>query len=215
MEYHIVNHIAILILELEAIIGIMEPDMLQKCVKLKECLHSRSTDIHTTYEEVSAAYADKVKENLKKIPDGELARWLKSYTQEVEVLLRIIKGCREGVHEEYLVSLNDQVKYFFQFDLYKYARMIPVYLAQMEELKAKDEQEWQILQEGNFCVSKSSVHFTALFSDQALEQCIKDLKSVVIGLTQSHDSLDRMIATALYFSKILQEWKNRYLISRR
>ena len=35
-------------------------------------------------------------------------------------------------------------------------------------------------------LSKCSVQFTALFSDQALEQCIKDLKSVVIGLTQSH-----------------------------
>ena len=69
VEYHIVNYIAILILELETIIGIMEPDILQKCVKLKDCLHTRSTDIHTAYEEVSAAYADNVKENFEKIPD--------------------------------------------------------------------------------------------------------------------------------------------------
>ena len=117
VEYHIVNFMAILFLQFEALIDTMEPDMQQKCVKLKECLHTRSTDIHTAYREVSAAFADNVKEILEKIPDGELARWMKSYTQEVDVLLRIIKGCREGAHEEYLMALNDQVKYFFQFDI--------------------------------------------------------------------------------------------------
>ena len=52
-----------------------------------------------------AAYADKVKDKIEKKPDGELAKWMETYMEQVEVLLRIIKGCREGIHEEYLMAV--------------------------------------------------------------------------------------------------------------
>ena len=40
-----------------------------------------------------------------------------------------------------------------------YARLTPVYLSQMTELKEKDNDTWQAFQTGHFSVNKSSVIF--------------------------------------------------------
>lgn len=46
---------------------------------------------------------------------------------------------------------------FFAFNMLNYARLTPVYLSQIIELKEKDPQSWEFLQRGNFSVNKSAV----------------------------------------------------------
>ena len=73
-------------------------------------------------------------------------------------------------------------------DLFKYARLMPVHLAQMKALKKEDPLTWDALESGDFCVRKSDTPFTSLFVDNILEQEIKKLKGIcgITGLTQ-HD----------------------------
>ena len=69
---------------------------------------------------------------------------------------------------------------------------MPIHLAQVNQLE--HHVTWKALQEGNFCVKKSK---SPLFSDQALEQKIKELKGIgsIVGVTQDDILLDRLINT--------------------
>ena len=51
---------------------------------------------------------------------------------------------------------------------------MPVYLAQMNSLEEEDPETWNELKSGAFVVARSNIPFTQLFTDQALEQEIKN-----------------------------------------
>ena len=53
---------------------------------------------------------------------------------------------------------------------------MPPFTASMNTLEKDDPNTWNDLKQGNFCVKKSSIQFSALFSDQGLEQWNKELK---------------------------------------
>ena len=67
--------------------------------------------------------------------------------KQVECLLHIISTCRQGDWVAYLAALDDQIQYLFAHDLYDYARLMPVHLAQMNQLK-KMTQHWANNQKG-------------------------------------------------------------------
>ena len=50
-----------------------------------------------------------------------------------------------------------------------YARRTLVYLAQMYELKEKDENIWAALDAGRFSMNKSGIPFTAIGTDHSIE----------------------------------------------
>ena len=93
-----------------------------------------------------------------------------NYVRQVEYLLHLIRACRQGDWEEYLAALDDQVKYFFAHDQYKYARLMPFHLAQMNASKTDSPETWNALKHGDFCVKKTGIPFCNLFVDQTLEQ---------------------------------------------
>ena len=74
--------------------------------------------------------------------------------KQVECLLNIIRACRQINFNEYLAALDQQCMYFFARDLYHYARLIPVHLAMMEELKHEDTETWEALKIEAFGVNK-------------------------------------------------------------
>ena len=86
-----------------------------------------------------------------------------------ETLLLFIRASRQQCWELHLEALNAMVPYFFAFDMLNYARLTPVYLSQMIELKKKDQETWEVLQPGNVSVNKSSVLFSAIGADHGLE----------------------------------------------
>ena len=85
----------------------------------------------------------------------------------------------------HLSPLNDFAKYFFAHDQLNYARLTPMYLADMTKLEEDDKDMWDYLKE-NFSVGKSEVLFTSMGSDHAVEQENKNLKvsGRITGLTQ-------------------------------
>ena len=104
-------------------------------------------------------------------------------------VLNIISACRSNDWLGYLNAIDKQLKYFFAHDLLNYARLMPVFLAQMNKLEDEEKETWEALKAGDFVVAKSEIPGSMLFVDQALEQEIKDLKAHggMVGLSQ-HES---------------------------
>ena len=67
------------------------------------------------------------------------ARFYRNYMDLFKFILVFIRASREQLWELHLQSLNLLCPYFFAFDMLNYALMTPVYLAQMYEMKEKDE----------------------------------------------------------------------------
>ena len=93
-----------------------------------------------------------------------------------QLLFLFIRASRQGLWELHLSSLHEMSKYFFAHDQINYARLVPLYLADMYTLKENDQQTWECLSNGNFTVSKSDICFTSIGVDHALEQENKRLK---------------------------------------
>ena len=70
--------------------------------------------------------------NLEIDNPNELAVNLLSYIAQVGNLLTFVPATREANFQLHLSSLDENVKYFFAHDLYKYARLTPYYLADMK-----------------------------------------------------------------------------------
>ena len=99
-----------------------------------------------------------------------IGKFLRNFMKMVENLLLFIRASREGNWKLHLASLDSFVKDFFAHDLHNYARYIPIYLAEMCSLEESDPEIWQYLDAGNFSIQKTSVPFTAIGADHALEQ---------------------------------------------
>ena len=97
-------------------------------------------------------------------------KFYKIYVDLFEKLLIFIQASREKNWELHLYNLHQLCPYFFAFDMTNYISMIPVNLSQMYELKKKDARTWDLLNEGNFSISKSDVPFTATGPDHDIEQ---------------------------------------------
>ena len=186
-------------------------DVMLKCHELRNQLHRRQDGVKEVFEEVSTIFVNKFKaahdQDL-----GEMARFLMNYVKQVESLLHIIRASRQGEWELHLAALEENVKYFFAHDLYKYARFVPVYLAQMQQLKNTDQETWKALEQGDFMVRKSGIPFTNLFVDQKLEQLIRELKVAggITGITQNEDALDRFFLIAPELTSIIKDFQDAH-----
>ena len=156
------------------------------------------------YDDLASQYADQIEPKVAGMDAGELAQFLTNYMKQVQCLLHIISVCRQGDWEADLAALDDQIQYFYAHDLFHYARLMPVHLAQMNQLENEDPITRNALKEGNCCVRKSDSSFTALFADQALEQKIKELNRVghLVGITHDEVSLDHVIITLPHMTSI-------------
>ena len=74
------------------------------------------------------------------------ARYYRNYMAAFEILLLFIRASRQQSWELHLEALNKMVPYFFAFEVLNYAKLTPVYLSQMTELKEKYNDTWQAFQ---------------------------------------------------------------------
>ena len=206
MEYHTTNSMAIMMMMFDATNVSLEP-VRDKCVSLKKAVHDRSPEMQDKYNEIQSWYTEHIKPQ-EEIPTayGELAQYLLQYLEQVENLLGLISTCKSGNWTDYLAALENMIKYFFSRDLLNYARLMPVHLAEMNNLEQDDPVTWQTLISGEFVVSKSEGPFTSLFTDQTLEQEIKKLKQHggMVGLSQDEAALDRLITITPHLANIVK-----------
>lgn len=99
-----------------------------------------------------------------------------SYMDMVQSMLCFIRSVRTSDWNLSLASLHDFLKYFFAFNRLNYARMISLYLAEMDVLQLTDPDIWKNVIEGKWVVNRNAVPFCALGADEALEHQNRKLK---------------------------------------
>ena len=89
-----------------------------------------------------------------------------------------------------------------------YAQLTPMYLSQMVELKEKDRDVWEVLQQDNFSVKKSSVPFSAIGADHGLEQqnCAMKVLGSIKGMSNSQTAFDEFFMTAGEMSLLMYQF---------
>ena len=149
----------------------------EQCKQLREGMHNRDRRSVDVFDDICEQYFERI-EPAMTCSDGSEVGTFFTYTQQVECVLNIIRACRHGHWKEYLATIDKQIKYFFAHDLYNYARLMPLHLAQMIELQTQSPETWKALKEGDFCVKKTGTPSSNLFVDQTLQQEIRGLKVV-------------------------------------
>ena len=104
------------------------------------------------------------------------AKYFPNFMKVFELLLLFTRATRQQLWELHLSTLHELAKYFIAYDTFNYARMTPVYLSQMYELKDKDSETWEVFMNGYFSVNKTSVPFTAIRADYAIEHENRTMK---------------------------------------
>ena len=96
-----------------------------------------------------------------------------------------------------------------------YARMTPVYLSQMMDLKENDEKTWIMMMKSGFCVEKSKVTFTSIGADHGIEQENRSIKVMggIKGISNSSINLDEYFLSTAEISNIITSFCDKFGIS--
>ena len=101
-------------------------------------------------------------------------------------MLIFLKSVRNADWELHLASMNTFCKYFFALDKYVYARLIPLYVADMQQVKTTDPDIYEEFLHENWIVNKNpDVPFCCLGADHGLEQVNRMMKvsGGLVGIT--------------------------------
>ena len=133
-----------------------------------------------------------------------LFKFARDYMKFVMCILMFIRASREGDWNLHLESLKALAKYFFAHDRLNYARMVPLYLAQMDRLKIDGPDIHHEFMQGNFCVNKNEIPFCAIGPDHAIENVNKLMKirRGLNGLTQQPAAMARWFLGAPELSRL-------------
>ena len=73
---------------------------------------------------------------------SSLFKFVRTYMRMVLVIYTFIRATRDGLWELHLSFLDALCKYFFVYDKQKYARLVPLYLAEMKALQSTQIQTY-------------------------------------------------------------------------
>ena len=134
------------------------------------------------------------------------AKYFRNFMKVFELLLLFTRPTRQQLWELHLSTLHELVKYLFADDMCNYARMTPVYLSQMYEYEMKDSETWEFFMNGYFSVNKTSVPFTAIGVDHAIEHKNRPMKVLggIKGIANDINKLDKYFTTAPEINQIIQ-----------
>ena len=162
------------------------------------------------YDDLANYYTSKIKPQISKDNTG-LPKFFDNYLEQIEVMLTCIAAIHSRDFEGMLTAMDRGVKYYGAHDLPNYFQLIPVYLAEMLEVKKTDPVTWEYLK-NDFVVTNSTLAFVNLFDDQGLEQQIKEMKKygALPGITQDEETFDRFVATAPRLSGMVEKFLTTY-----
>lgn len=132
----------------------------------------------------------------------------RQYMQMVIEMLQFIRAVRIGDWKLHLQALQVFTKYFFAHDCLNYARMIPLYLAEMNSLETSDPEVYAEFLGGNWIVNKnSSIPFCALGADHALEHVNRSMKvkGGLVGITLNQTARTKFFLIAPEMAKLAEQ----------
>ena len=139
-----------------------------------------------------------------------LFKVFRHYMRMVMEIMTLVRAVRKGDWALHLEALQAFTKYYFAHDMFNYARMIPVYLAEMAKLKEKDPKIYEEFQRGNWVVNKnSSVSFCAVGADNALEHvnCSIKVSGGQIGVTLNPNARTKYFLIAPELARLTEQAK--------
>lgn len=131
-----------------------------------------------------------------------------NYMKMVMTMNLFIRAVRTGNWELHLLSLGLFTKHFFALDMLNYARMMPLYLAEMESLKTTESALYAEFLNGNWVVNKNpDVPFCAVGADHALEHINRSLKvsGGIVGITLNPAALRKFFMVAPELARLCEE----------
>lgn len=216
IEAHVVTVVAVFSLFVDSLLSEDEKERMMKILNNVQTAFENEQKSNSLSEEVSAARkalieADlitKVKDNMGN-GDG-VCKFLKIYIKQVLNLLAFISATRNADWELHLSSLEEMCIYFHAHDQQNYGRWAPLYISDMRELQTTDPDSWKFLKDGNFVITKSTIPFTSLDPDHAIEQEHKKMKirGGVIGITGNTSALDKYFIVAPILGEIVNDFKS-------
>ena len=111
---------------------------------------------------------------------------MREYMQMLMAMLQIIRSVKTGDWMVHLTATKSFVKCFFAHSKLNYARMIPVYLSDMQSLEQTDADLYDEFLQGNWVVNKNPhTTFCAIDADHALEHVNRSMKvsGGLVGIT--------------------------------
>ena len=135
---------------------------------------------------------------------------MRHYMRMVMEMLAFIRAVRTGDWSLHLITLEMFTKYFFAHDRINYARMIPVYLAEMSSLNEADPEIYEEFIQGNWVVNKNAqVPFCAVGADNALEHINRSMKVCggLIGITLNEAARTKFFLIAPELARLAEQAK--------
>ena len=119
-----------------------------------------------------------------------IQKFLFIYIKQFETILLFLRATRDRDIDLHLVATESLIKYFFAHDHLKYARLLPMYLATMQNVKTNYPRLWSEFSKGNFCVTKSKVKFTSIAPDHGIEHENRKMKVAggIVGITRNENA---------------------------
>lgn len=136
---------------------------------------------------------------------------MRHYMGMVMEMLAFIRAVRNGDWSLHLITLEMFTKYLFAHDKIHYARMIPVYLAEMSSLKASDPEIYEEFIKGNWVVNKNAeVPFCAVGAHNALEHKNRSMNvsGGLVGITLNEAARTKFFLIAPELARLAEQAKN-------
>ena len=139
------------------------------------------------------------------------AKFYPNFMKMYELFLLFTRATRQSLCDLHLASLEAMIPYFFVHNLQNYARLIPLYIAQMRNIKIYGEETWKFFENGHFSVNKSHFPFTAIGAYHGIEQLKRELKVAggVKGLLQNENTLHGFILCAPVSDSVCEDFRKR------
>ena len=146
----------------------------------------------------------------KKNSQNAQFQMLKTYMNMIQRMLIFLHASRSKNWLMHLYATEELYCDIRSMDRTKYARLLPVYLAEMQDLKRTDKVIWEAFSKGEFSVQKTPIPYTALGMDHAGEQVNKIIKisGGLIGVSRNENARARYFLTVPIISKIASNFKS-------
>jgi len=145
--------------------------------------------------------------------NGDLSAFWMSYIDIVEdVLLGLLRACREGNWQLHLHAIRQMIPWCFAYDKINYARYLPVYYAEMSNLPSTHPEVYESFMDGRFAVQIGEESpFGRIPVNQTTEETVNKDTKTSGGITKfslKTGAVNRFYMTAEYRCSFLAKLRN-------
>ena len=144
--------------------------------------------------------------------EGDMAHWIDSFLEMVDLLLNIIHFQRTGNWNGFLECVYKFLPYCFSLNRKNYARNLSYYYMNMLDLKRRNKEAYQYLENGGFTGSLTGSSHSNIPCDQVIETTINRYsKSTggITGKTEDKDASERWVRLNPYMCALKEHMDSK------